>query len=461
MKKRSLLFIILICQLTFSNNTAFADSTSIKVFVDSTQLEFDAQPFISSGRVLVPFRAIIEALGSRVEWDGTTRTVTASKGDKIIIIQIGSKIASVDGNNIAIDVPATIIEGRSFVPLRFISESLGAEVKWDGSTKTVNIKSIQSNQNTTTANSIFIRKMSDKRFSLIDNRLFISMPEGSKDEAILNGIMEAASSNHEETRIILEESDQKLVVYAKEMFLYSSENIEDDAKELFGISSMQDQINYTFSIIKPGTDFSVLKVIPEKFDLNSSAVLVRGALVRNSDNTLIFVGVYATPETFTSKDDCIRLSEDILNTIEEGVRKINTSAHKEKIEEFIDISLEKDYVFIQQTGIDFTVYTVIKIVSVYDIQPSMGIYVGAHPAPIHQRKRIPKDALKTSDGIIMGTNVEWLHYNPDSDTVNSSSFTETLLSTNGPMMMHIFIYPTNESDLNEMKRIAESLEIAK
>jgi hypothetical protein len=58
---------------------------------------------------------------------------------KIIKLQIGNKIAYVDGNELTLDVPPQIINGRTMVPVRFISEGLGAEVGWDGATKTVTI----------------------------------------------------------------------------------------------------------------------------------------------------------------------------------------------------------------------------------------------------------------------------------------------------------------------------------
>ena len=87
---------------------------------------------IVQGRFLVPMRGIFEALGATVHWDGDTRTVTGTKGDISVKLTIDSKITTVNNKKVELDVPATVIEGRTFVPARFISESLGANVEWDG-----------------------------------------------------------------------------------------------------------------------------------------------------------------------------------------------------------------------------------------------------------------------------------------------------------------------------------------
>lgn len=84
------------------------------------------------GRFVVPMRAIFEALGAGVDWDGDTGTVTGIKDDICIKLTINSKAATVNNKAVELDVPATIIDGRTYVPTRFVSEALGANVEWDG-----------------------------------------------------------------------------------------------------------------------------------------------------------------------------------------------------------------------------------------------------------------------------------------------------------------------------------------
>lgn len=102
-----------------------------RVKAAGVQLDFDVPPVIQNNRLLVPLRMIFEKLGAQVEWDGVTRTITATKADTVLQLRVGDKFAQVNGRWIEIDVPAKIISGRTLIPLRFISEALGANVQWN------------------------------------------------------------------------------------------------------------------------------------------------------------------------------------------------------------------------------------------------------------------------------------------------------------------------------------------
>jgi len=114
----------------------------VKVKIDGKPIVFDVPPIIKQGTTLVPLRAIFEKLGAEVKWDAKTRTVTGIKGNKKVVLKLDETLASVDGQKTVLSVPATSIKGRTMVPVRFISESLGANVKWDGITRTCEISSI-------------------------------------------------------------------------------------------------------------------------------------------------------------------------------------------------------------------------------------------------------------------------------------------------------------------------------
>lgn len=115
---------------------AIAQET-VRVFVDGNRIAFDQPPVMLSGRVLVPLRGIFEGMGATVEWENATRTVLAVRGTTVVELVIGRRSAQVNNRTVPLDVPAMIIGGRTLVPLRFISESLGATVQWQEDTRTV------------------------------------------------------------------------------------------------------------------------------------------------------------------------------------------------------------------------------------------------------------------------------------------------------------------------------------
>ena len=119
--------------------THAADDKAIKVFIDGTQLSFDVNPTIENDRTLVPMRAIFEALGATVTWDGKTQTAYAVKGNDVISITIDNYTLTKNDVPVELDVPARIIGDRTLVPVRAVSESFDAEVVWDGENSVVNI----------------------------------------------------------------------------------------------------------------------------------------------------------------------------------------------------------------------------------------------------------------------------------------------------------------------------------
>lgn len=115
----------------------------IKVVIDGKQLHVSSPPFMESNRVFVPMRSVFQALGATVVWDGAKQTITAAKDGQKMTLSIGSKTATVNGKTHPLDALPRIVNGQTYVPARFVSEALGATVKWDGHKRIVSIASPQ------------------------------------------------------------------------------------------------------------------------------------------------------------------------------------------------------------------------------------------------------------------------------------------------------------------------------
>jgi len=109
-----------------------ASSQSISVSVDGEPVRFSgAGPQKIEGRILVPLRGVMEKLGAYVTYQASTKTVVATRGDVDIQLTLGQRRATVNGKDVMLDVPAMEFRGSTLVPLRFMGEALGADVKWD------------------------------------------------------------------------------------------------------------------------------------------------------------------------------------------------------------------------------------------------------------------------------------------------------------------------------------------
>lgn len=115
---------------------AFAEN-NITVQLDGKTLNFDVQPQIIGGRTMVPLRTIFEALGATVDWNNDTKTVTAFNELYYVQATINDNNMKVNGETKILDIPPLLVNGRTFVPARFIAEAFGAKVDWDDRNKKV------------------------------------------------------------------------------------------------------------------------------------------------------------------------------------------------------------------------------------------------------------------------------------------------------------------------------------
>lgn len=128
-----------------------------RVMLNGQPLATSVPPLIRNGRTLVPMRDIFESLGATVVWDPVTQEIRAQRSDTNIWLQIGNRVARVEQNQQWLDEAPMLYAGRTLVPLRFVSEALGADVGWDNATRIVSIMTSarvasnpNNNQNTNT-----------------------------------------------------------------------------------------------------------------------------------------------------------------------------------------------------------------------------------------------------------------------------------------------------------------------
>ncbi len=114
------------------------NNDKITVILNNKIIDFeDVPPTIIEGRTLVPLRKIFESLGANVDWDQSSKTVTSKLGGTVITLTIGENILKKNSEHIEIDVPAQIIDGRTMVPVRAISEAFDVKVEWDATFRAV------------------------------------------------------------------------------------------------------------------------------------------------------------------------------------------------------------------------------------------------------------------------------------------------------------------------------------
>ncbi|MGE5381505.1 MAG: stalk domain-containing protein [Methylocystaceae bacterium] len=131
------IYIAVIIVMVFANAVSAAVTPTINL--NGNEVTSDTPPLIKSGNTLVPIRVISENLGAQVSWDQATSTATIVKDDISIKLTIDKAYAVVNGQTVAISWPVTLYNSRTLVPIRFVAENLGCIVKWDSMAQKVKI----------------------------------------------------------------------------------------------------------------------------------------------------------------------------------------------------------------------------------------------------------------------------------------------------------------------------------
>lgn len=131
--------------MAYQSNQGYR-SNDISVRVDGKRVDFaNTQPMEINNRVLVPLRGVFEQMGATVRWIPANREVVAMRGSDEVRLYIGDRTAHVNGRSVRLDVPARIIRGSTMVPIRFVSEALGADVGWLAASRLVTIDTSMAN----------------------------------------------------------------------------------------------------------------------------------------------------------------------------------------------------------------------------------------------------------------------------------------------------------------------------
>ena len=142
--KKFVFVLSLVLILALSSVTAFADEIIINI--DSVKVEFNDDlgfPFIDeNSRTQVPFRATLEKYGAQVDWNNDDRIAIAVKGETVVEIPIDKNYIIKNGDEIAADTAARIVNGRTYLPIRPVLEAFGSEVQWDSQLNTVVITTV-------------------------------------------------------------------------------------------------------------------------------------------------------------------------------------------------------------------------------------------------------------------------------------------------------------------------------
>ncbi|MBT2687092.1 copper amine oxidase N-terminal domain-containing protein [Bacillus sp. ISL-47] len=252
---------------------AAASNKTIEITVDGKRLWPDVPPAIKDGRVMVPFRVIFEALGTKFYWDNKKKTITSTKNDTSFELSINSKHAYVNGSRMTMDVAPMIKDGRTLVPLRFVGEAYDSYVDWDGKNRKVTITADGSKPVDPPPVKTYSLYFNDKRVDtstppiIKNNRVHVAM------ESLLEQMDGEVLWHDHGSRMAIYVDDVELIIYSGEkyalingQYIYTTENpIIHNGKYYIPLSFLKETFGGT-STYNSATKTVYIKINKAKFE---------------------------------------------------------------------------------------------------------------------------------------------------------------------------------------------------
>lgn len=299
----------------------------------------------------------------------------------------------------------------------------------------------------------------DNKQSILNDKAFFYFPAEAKNEKRGVGIMSADPNENEETRIVFDKGDMRLVFFAQELFALAD-------NDLFQTLSKEDEAAQSKTQIFTDKDglFSILST-PTQFDPTKSAILVNSLVVKTQENTLFRISAYINPGTYKMKDQYQKLTENVFSTLSKGTREINRDARQEKHEVFgskksLAFDLPPNYCVTVDQQYDFQVFKIHRYQRLADptwIQ--ILIYNGHHPSVTYRRYGLSEKDGKKIKGKFLDQKIDWLFFDMNQEGFYDKEQQVTCNNVAKGRIFHIAMLSNKKGLLDDLTKIVESIKL--
>jgi len=301
---------------------------------------------------------------------------------------------------------------------------------------------------------------------LLVGRLKISVPIVGKVQPVQHGIMAAPEADSEQTRVLIDAGEQRMVLMVDELFARAATNFEGEAQKAAARFPMK--VNFKkWPLAAPLRAIAYFPVVPTK---NEEANFVMGVFVAGPDGSVLNLVWYVNPAAAAQFSTVATLAESMAGTIVSGTRALDSTSGVRELSansktKSVFVTVPEGYVVTAQRGPDFIVHHIHKVTVFGDEEATLGIYLGDHPSP--NREGFSDQGM----GNLFGKRVPWYQKVTDENgsrtimagavvSLGPSLFGYALPGRgDGPSYADVFLAASEASIVEELKSIAMSLRI--
>lgn len=299
----------------------------------------------------------------------------------------------------------------------------------------------------------------DNKLSVLNDKAFFNFPTTAKNMARSTDIMSADHNINQETRIVLDIENMRLVFFAQELYLLGGNNLFDE------VSKQKSAMNFERKILTNQDELLSILSTPTIFDSTKNAILVNSLLVKTQDNSIFRIDAYINPDSYKLKDNFVKLTEQVFKTLTNGTRKNNVSARVETLNIFgtkkdFKFTVPENYCITIDQKYDFQVFKFHKYSNFGDTNwVSLTIYTGNHPSYFYGDYGFKEDSSKKITGKFLDKKVEWFSFfNPNEQVYLKEQKIPSDKIENG-LIVHIAMTSNREISIDELTEIVESIQV--
>jgi hypothetical protein len=293
--------------------------------------------------------------------------------------------------------------------------------------------------------------------SVLKDRIFLKCPATAKSEPRPHNLMEAPPSEEQETRILFDLGDKRMVIFAQEMNALAGKNLLKDVKSLY---TNAERADYVFQEINTPDSMPAVLTLPAKHDTSQEAILINSVLIETKDSSLIQIGAYINPKAYSSLKAYLALSDSILKSAIAGNRKIEFHARNASLPLAGNLSkliaeIPDHYLTIIKKGDDFTTYQIRKIQNITTSIPGgIIIYSGSHPSLLAPTYNFSPENGKEKTDLFLGKKMRWTCYD---DETKKLHLKELIYDEGKGLKIHIAIVASSEKELEALDKIVRKM----
>jgi len=300
----------------------------------------------------------------------------------------------------------------------------------------------------------------DNKQSILNDRAFFDFPSTATNIKRGVDIMSVDPNANEETRIIFDIGEMRLVFYAQELFAVGDENILTTVSKQNEIGGLKTKLFFNKDSL-----VSIL-LTPSKFDSTRNAILINSLIVQTQDKSLFRINAFINPKAYKLRTQFQSLTENVFKTLRKGTRKNNRKSRTEKLsiyntDKAFIFNLPENYSVTIDNQDHFQVLKFHKYQSYADTNwIQLIVFAGHHPTMAFDEYGLDKSDAQKLKGTFLDKKLEWLFFEIKDKNVYIKE-QKILSDIEENMFIHVAMLSNQLKLIDEMTKIIETARLTK